>query len=567
MKPVVQKNRTFYGGVVLTVLEGLLSGCTFLSIFLLLRMLAEGTVTRGGIWGLTGFPVGVFALRLLVYGVGYSEVQIGGAAVSMALRLGMGDKLKRIPLPRFHQGQVGQYVNTMTSDVSAYEKILTHSTGGVVKNISLSVMMIGYACTLYLPAGLILLAGALLLIPNLWLSFRIVAKYGGAKNRVGAETVSSLVEYIDGIQTFRAYGVGGVKNKATTQAMRQYSRVCYLYEAKGIPIGFGFHILLYLTAPLIMLTASAPWMAGRLSGVDYLVLSMLPVLLTKLITAVSIDLFEWKHLMISKGNIQRVLAEPEEQGEDTPLTARTHDIQFQNVHFSYVPGEEVLRGISFRAEDRKLTAIVGDSGSGKSTILNLLAGFYAPDSGSIAIGGVETGNYAANRVLEQISMVDQDIFLFNDTVRENIRHARPSATDAEVEAACRAAGCEDFIQRMEYGYDTEIGENGNLLSGGERQRLSIARAILKDSTILLLDEATANLDIENELAVKQAIVNLLAQQKTVLMIAHTLAIVRNADQILVVDGGKIAESGTHEDLVAQNGKYAAMWNAEQKLSA
>ena len=164
-------------------------------------------------------------------------------------------------------------------------------------------------------------------------------------------------------------------------------------------------------------------------------------------------------------------------------------------------------------------------------------------------------------------MVDQDVFLFDDTIRENIRHARPNATDEEIEAACREANCDSFIRRMEKGYDTPTGENGNLLSGGERQRISIARAILKNSPILLLDEATASLDIENELAVKQAIANLLKAKKTVVMIAHTLSIVKNADQILVVSDGKIAEAGTHDELLAKGGKYAAMWNAEQKLSA
>ena len=214
--------------------------------------------------------------------------------------------------------------------------------------------------------------------------------------------------------------------------------------------------------------------------------------------------------------------------------------------------------MSFSVPDGKLTAIVGDSGSGKSTILNLIAKFYEPQSGTIAIGGQSIQTVSAERVLAQLSMVDQQVFLFDDTVRENIRHARPTATDREVEAACRDAGCDGFVEKLEKSYDTGIGENGSLLSGGERQR--------KNSPILLLDEATASLDIENELAVKQAIANLLKEKKTVVMIAHTLSIVKNADQILVVADGTIKESGTHEELLAENGKYAAMWNAEQKIT-
>jgi len=278
-------------------------------------------------------------------------------------------------------------------------------------------------------------------------------------------------------------------------------------------------------------------------------------------------LMSYKNLMISKIKVMDIMKEKEETGSMETFTPKTHDIEFQNVEFSYVPGEPVLQGISFTVPDQKLTAIVGDSGSGKSTILNLISKYYEAQAGTISIGGQPIQNAAPERILEQISMVDQDVFLFDDTIRDNIRHARPNAADAEIEAACKEANCDGFIRKMEKGYDTPTGENGNLLSGGERQRLSIARAILKNSPILLLDEATASLDIENELAVKQAIANLMNAKKTVVMIAHTLSIVKHADQILVVADGRIAEAGTHEELLKKNGKYASMWNAEQQLSA
>lgn len=437
----------------------------------------------------------------------------------------------------------------------------------LAKNFALSFMLIVFVMTIYVPAGIILLIADLLLIPGLWLSFRMVQKYGKEKNDICAENVSSIVEYVSGIQTFRAYGVGGMKNKTVINAMREFSRISFVYEAKVLPIGTGFGILSWLSCPLVIWLAYTPWAVGTLNTVDYLLICMLPLFCAKLANSIFVDLTSYKNLMISKNKILGVMNEPEETGSMEPLHTTTHEIIFDNVDFSYVPGEPVLKHATFTVPDQKLTAIVGDSGSGKSTILNLIAKYYEATGGTISIGGKPINHVAAERVLEQVSMVDQDVFLFDDTIRDNIRHARPNATDAEIETACREANCDSFIRKMEKGYDTLTGENGNLLSGGERQRISIARAILKNSPILLLDEATASLDIENELAVKQAIANLLKEKKTVVMIAHTLSIVKNADQILVMGDGRIAESGTHEELLAKGGKYAAMWNAEQKISA
>lgn len=561
----MRKNRSFHLGIILTVIEGLLSGSNFMLLYGVMQILQSGEFELTRVWKLTGALAVVFILRLLIYGTGYVQGQLGGAAVSKQLRLFLGDKLKRIPLSCFTRGQVGEYINTLTSDINSYEKILTHKTGDIVKNLTLSLMLILFVGTIWRPAGLILFLADLLLIPALWLSFRAVKKYGNGKNAICVEAVSSILEYVTGIQTLRAYSVGGKKNKTTVAAMKAFSEISYLYEAKVIPIGFGFSIASWLSLPLVMWTASTPWLTGTLDTVSYLLLCMLPLFSCKLAGTIFIDLTSYKNLMISKRKIEALMEKPEERGKDTAFTPVTNEVSFDQVAFAYDPKEPVLKEVSFTAENQRLTAIVGDSGSGKSTILNLIARYYDAPAGVISIGGRPVNGMEASRVLEHISMVDQEVFLFNDTIRNNIRYSRPEATDAEVEEACREANCTSFIQRMPDGYDTQIGENGNLLSGGERQRLSIARAILRNSPIILLDEATASLDIENELAVKQAISNLLKRQKTVIMIAHTLSIIRDADQIIVVSDKTIAETGTHEELLARRGKYFCMWNAEERL--
>jgi ATP-binding cassette subfamily B protein IrtB len=563
----MKKGRKFYIGMILTVVEGMLSGCNYFVLYEVMKMLWAENAGLPRMMRLALFLGIIFVSRIVIYSLGYTNNQIGGAAVSKKVRLFLGDKIKKITLSRFTQGQTGQYINIATSDVNSYEKILTHTIGNLVKNITFSVMLILFVGYIWLPGGIILACIELLLVPSLWLAFRVVKKYGTEKNAVCAENVSSIVEYVTGIQTFRAYGVGGTKNKTVTSSMKDFCDVSYDYEKHGIPVNVVQCICIWAGLPIMILAASVPMLNGTLTPTSYLLISILPMLLAKLADAISRDLMSYKNLMISKIKVMDIMKEKEETGSMEAFTPKTHDIEFQNVEFSYVPGEPVLQGISFTVPDQKLTAIVGDSGSGKSTILNLISKYYEAQAGTISIGGQPIQNAAPERILEQISMVDQDVFLFDDTIRDNIRHARPNAADAEIEAACKEANCDGFIRKMEKGYDTPTGENGNLLSGGERQRLSIARAILKNSPILLLDEATASLDIENELAVKQAIANLMKAKKTVVMIAHTLSIVKHADQILVVADGRIAEAGTHEELLKKNGKYASMWNAEQQLSA
>ncbi len=558
-------NKELFVSVFCVMLEGLLSGCNFMVMYYVFQSLWDHQMAMEKILEITGGIAIIFILRLMIYSFGYVKGQIGGARVSKEIRLFLGEKLRRIPLSRFQKSQTGEYINAATANVNNYEQILTHKMGDIIKNLTLSVMLIIFVATLYVPSSLILLIAELLFLPAIAVSFYAVKKYGTKKNAICVENVSSIVEYITGIQTFRAYGIGGTKNKSVTSSMKKFSDISFIFELKIIPDGVIYSILIGSTLPLEILVAGNSWMSGKLETAPFIMICLLPLFLSKLLGTIFVDMTSYKNLMIAKQKINAVIEIPEELQNSQRFAPKKHDILFEHVAFSYEKGEPVCKDINIWIEDQKLTAIVGDSGSGKSTVLNLIAKYYDPDAGTIKIGGHSIQNVVTEQVLSQISMVDQDVFLFDDTVRNNIRYARPTATDNEIEWACKEANCDDFIRKMPQGYETMTGENGNQLSGGERQRLSIARAILKDAPILLLDEATANLDMENELAVKQAIVNLLKKKKTVVMIAHTLSIVKQADKILVIADGKVKEEGTHKELLRGNGKYAAMWKAEQML--
>ena len=260
------------------------------------------------------------------------------------------------------------------------------------------------------------------------------------------------------------------------------------------------------------------------------------------------------------GSVDEILLKPEQDHGTQPAQLGKPDIALDHVSFGYAQDKEILHNISLTIPAGSLTALVGPSGSGKSTIAKLIAGFWDVTSGSITLGGQDLKRVPLKQLYDQVAFVSQDNYLFDESIRENIRMGRPAATDAEVEAVAKAAGCDTFIRSLEHGYDTVVGGGGAHLSGGERQRIAIARAMLKDAPIVVLDEATAYIDPENEAVVQQAVGRLVAG-KTVLVIAHRLSTITGADQIVVVNGGRIQDAGTHEELLKNCPLYQEMWRA------
>ncbi len=546
------------------VLEGLISGCNFLVLFKVLELIFGKSISFDDIKRATIYLAIIFGLRLVLYTVSYTQSQIGGAVVSKRIRVGLGDKLRRIVLGSFTKQRVGYYINAATSEVADFEQILTHKLADIIKYWVLVLMLSCYSMYLNKYVGLIMFSSLIILIPIMKLSIVQVKKYGTAKNLAREENVSAITEYITGSQTLRSYGLAGKKNTALRSSMKLFSNISYEYERAILPIGFVFMFLVYVGAAASISISTNAMNIGRLSSPELIIITMLSLFSCKVEASLYISMVAYRNLLISKGKISGIFKENEEKEISGKYEPKTFDICFKDVSFAYEENEPVLNHVNFEIPANKITAIVGESGSGKSTIFNLLSKYYEPDQGEIYIGGEKLSSTNSERVLSDISLVDQDVFLFNDTVKNNLLFAAPDSTDDEIIDACKKAHC-DFIDFMPNGIDTVVGENGNKLSGGERQRLSVARAILRKSNIVLLDEATASLDIENELLVKKAVLNLLQEGKTVVMIAHTLPIIQSADKILVLSDGTIVENGTHEQLMERKGKYAAMWNASLQV--
>ncbi len=459
-------------------------------------------------------------------------------------RLAIGDALKRVSLGYFQQVSTGNILNSITTGLSTLEnmgiRMIDNFVGGYLNFL---VIFIGLAVCSPVTALIALAAAALSLCFMLVISHysRVNAPVEAQANR---DMTGAVLEYARGLAVVKSFGKGGAAMDSVTAAVRDSKNINLKIEWGYVP-GNACHLL--------ALAAALQCLRGEMSFSFMLMFvffsfsifaSLEPISDSAHVLGVIDDAMDQLDALRSENFIDA-------DGRNIPL--EHYDIEFKDVSFGY-DSRQVLHNVSFTIPEKTSTAIVGPSGSGKTTICSLLARFYDPQSGSISVGGHDLREFTCDSLLSNISMVFQNVYLFNDTVRANILFGKPDATEEEMIAAAKRARCHDFIMALPDGYDTVVGEGGGKLSGGEKQRISIARAILKNAPIIILDEVTASIDPENEHLIQKAISELTCG-KTIITIAHRLATIQNADQILVVDDGRIAERGTHASLIAQGGLY------------
>ncbi len=477
-------------------------------------------------------------------------------------RLAVGDALKRVSLGYFQQVSTGSILNSITTGLSTLEnmgiRMIDNFVGGYLNFLVIFLCLA--ACSpvtaLIALAAAVLSLGAMLLISHY---SRVNAPVEAQANR---DMTGAILEYARGLAVVKSFGKSGAAMDAVTKAIGDSKRVHVKIEWGYLP-GNALHLLALKCGSVgLALAAVLQYLNGSMS------FSM-----TLMFLFFSFQIFASLEPISDSAHTLGVIDDAMDQldalkggnfidkdGRDVKL--ERYDIAFRNVDFGY-DERQVLKDVSFTIPEKTSTAIVGPSGSGKTTICSLLARFYDPQSGSITLGSHDLREFTCDSLLTNLSMVFQNVYLFHDTVRANLLFGKPDATEEEMIAAAKKARCHDFILALPNGYDTVIGEGGGTLSGGEKQRISIARAILKDAPIIILDEATASIDPENEHLIQDALTEL-TRGKTVITIAHRLATVRNADQILVISDGRVAEHGTHEELLAKDGIYRRFTEIREK---
>lgn len=524
------------------------------AIYVVVLALVNGDPTSRSAWT---------ALALLVVSIAgraamnrFAQLQQTHAGYFMAAnkRIAIGNRLKSVPMGYFNENNLGEITGVATTVLSEVETtapmVLVGTLSGFINALVFTLMVLAFDWRI----GLIVVAGTILFLLVTSVMEKKSAAVAPKRQESEAKLVAAVLEQVQGMGVIKSFNLTGRGDKRVRDAL-EYNRASNLgIEKLFSPYIAAQQIILYVFSVLLMGAAVAFYLNGTMIPANALMTVIISFLVFAQIESAGSGMALLRVVTSSIDHANRTDSIPQMDEKGKAIVPADHSITLDKVRFSYGK-KEILHGVSVNLPDKTTTAIIGPSGSGKTTLCSLIARFWDVDSGSVKIGGRDVRDYTLESLMDQISMVFQNVYLFADTVENNIKFGKPSATHEEVVAAAKKACCHDFIESLPQGYDTVIGEGGASLSGGEKQRISIARAMLKDAPIVIFDEATANVDPENEDRLQKAIEEL-TRNKTIIMIAHRLKTVRGADQILVLKDGTIVQQGRHEDLIKEKGVYA-----------
>ncbi|CBZ04189.1 ABC transporter ATP-binding protein [Clostridium botulinum] len=476
-----------------------------------------------------------------------------GYEVTAEQRTRIGDILKRVSLGFFSEKNAGEITSAVTTDLSFIEMYGMKMIDVVVNGYISAFTMVFCLAFYNLWIAIIAMAGILLSAIFLKLLGDKSNKNAPIHQKAQDSMITATIEYIRGMSVVKAFKQDGVSIEGIRNAYKMSKDINIKIEKDYVPYNC-LHLFVLKLASVVMVLASAIMAINGIMDIPtMLMMAIFSFVIFGHIETINNAAHVLKIIDTTLDKLNAIKSADFIDKNSKDIKLSKYDIKFKNVTFGYEK-RDVLRNVSFTIPENTTTAIVGPSGSGKSTICNLIARFYDVDKGSISIGGINIKDITCDSLLKNISMVFQKVYLFHDTVYNNIRFGKPEASFEDVIKVAKKACCHDFIMNLPNGYETVIGDGGSTLSGGEKQRISIARAMLKNAPIVILDEATASVDPENEHAIQKAI-SALVHGKTIIIIAHRLATIENADQILVVDKGRVVQRGTHEELINHEGVY------------
>ena len=552
--------------VFLLVIDSLFYMMNYMMFYFTIVDLITETFTLKKIIIYTVIMIVANTIRYLFNRVGYTGIQSQGARIIQDLRLRMGDHLRNLNLGYFNKHNIGNVINIITNDLQDFEHVLTHSTSELIKLGILSVylLLVTFAISPILGILQILIAaaGAIFIVLGMKKSSKIALK----KKHTMDDVVSRMIEYISGMELFKSYNLAGEKFKRLKDSFNDLKKESINTEIALAPYILIFQLTVDISFALLLLVSTQLFINGSINKIMFFSYIIIGLSLSNILKAFSGQYVFFQYMKLATDKLINVYNEKEISYEFEVMPFKNYDIKFENVNFSYEKDKPVLKNISFEAKQGTSTALVGSSGSGKTTVTNLIARFWDCQSGIISIDGTDITKIYPEELLTNISMIFQDVYLVNDTIENNIKLGKPDATHEEVVKAAKDASCHEFITELENSYNTVVGEGGSTLSGGEKQRISIARALLKDTPIILLDEATASLDADNEHEIRKSLDKLI-KNKTVITIAHKLNTIKNYDQIIVMSNGIIEEKGTHEELMKNKKRYYEMYTEMKKAQS